>query len=130
MDSQLVQIGVSINLIDTDFPEIQSQFLKALETNNYHQHKLIFESFSQLISLQRVNKNEIQSILILPWLDSNFLSNKITTTHLANAKSIDSFTKVKCLNAISRYGRGHHRLKILNICISSCEIELGVASVL
>ncbi|XP_011503709.1 PREDICTED: serine/threonine-protein kinase atr-like [Ceratosolen solmsi marchali] len=130
LDYQLAKNNVSLTLIDTEIANIQSQFLKSLVTNNYHQNKLIFENFVQLISLREANKIQIQNILLLPWLDTNTLSLKITKLHLANAKSLDSATKVKCLNSISIYGKGRQRLDVLNMCISSCEIELGVASIL
>jgi hypothetical protein len=130
LDYWLTENSISLILIDADIDNIQSQFLKALVTNNYHQKKLIFENFTQLISFKEINKIEIQNILLLPWLDTNALSSKITKLHLANAKSLDFSTKVKCLNSISRHGNGRQRLDTLSMCISSCEIELGVASIL
>ncbi|OXU29026.1 hypothetical protein TSAR_005154 [Trichomalopsis sarcophagae] len=129
LDLQLAESNISINLFEHDIANIQSQLLKALTTNNCEQNKLIFENFCQLISLRGIDNNEIQNILLLPWLDSNALTTNITKTHLANAKSLDCATKVKCLIAICRHGKGYQRLHIINMCISSSEIELGVAIV-
>lgn len=130
LDFQLAESNILINLFEHDIENIQSQLLKALTTNNCEQNKLIFEIFCQLISLRGVDSNEIQNILLLPWLDSNALTTNITKTHLANAKSLDCATKVKCLIAICRHGKGYQRLHVINMCISSSEIELGAASIL
>lgn len=122
--------NIIVNLFDTDTTSMQSVFLKSLDSNNYRQNKLIFECFAQLISLREMNKDEIQNVLMLPWLDISQIPPNLTKTHLANAKSLDFATKVKCIDSISRYGKGRHRLEVLNMCISSCEIELGISSVL
>lgn len=130
LDFHLDQNEISIKLFDTDIAHMQAQFLKSLASSNYQNNKLIFENFTNLISLREADRSEIQNILLLPWLNINTLPSTMSKTHLANAKSLDFATKVKCLNSISRYGKGRHRLDVLNMCISSCEIELGVASVL
>ncbi|XP_058804986.1 serine/threonine-protein kinase ATR-like [Phymastichus coffea] len=130
IDFRFSHKNITVNLLDTDVRSIQSAFLKGLDSNNYRQNKLIFECFSQLISLREINKDQIQSILMLPWLDISLIPPGVTKTHLANAKSLDFATKVKCVNSLSRYGKGKQRIEILNMCLSSCEIELGVSSVL
>ncbi|KAL7294393.1 hypothetical protein TKK_0012398 [Trichogramma kaykai] len=131
LDFRLVQQQKTIKLLDGEIPRIFSTFLNTLSTNNYKQNKLVFENFVQLISLQEVDKDEIQNILSLPWLDVTSIKVfNFTKIQLANAKSLDFATKVKCLNAIGMHGKGQHRLDIFNMSISNCEIELGVASIM
>ncbi|XP_014204493.1 serine/threonine-protein kinase ATR [Copidosoma floridanum] len=129
LDLWFIQNNILLKLIDSDIADVQTIYLKALSAKNFEHNKLVFENFTQLISLREVNKTEIQSVLSLPWLDSNVLTSRIAKTHLANGKSLDFATKAKCLTAIIRYGKGRQRLDILNMCITSYEIELGVASV-
>lgn len=130
VDLWFSQNNISLCLLSDDRENIQSHFLDILASNNYRQNKLIFDNFTQLMSLREVDKNEIQNILSLPWLDSSTLPPKITKNHIANAKSLDFATKVKCLEAITKYGKGRQRLNMYSMCISSCAIELGVAIVM
>ena len=131
LDFQLTQKKITVKLLDdNDVKLLLSYFFKTLTTNNYNQNKLVFENIVQLLSLREVKKSEIQNILYLPWLDASVLQPNITKIHLANAKSLDFLTKVKCLNSISRFGSGRHRLDILSMCLYNCEVELGVATIL
>ncbi|KAJ8680180.1 hypothetical protein QAD02_015967 [Eretmocerus hayati] len=136
LDLQLSLKNISLHLLGSDFREMKSQLFKTLSSEqnlsahrNCERNKLVFEMFTHLIALREANKSEIQKILMMPWLNNIDISEGITNFHLANAKALDSATKVKCINAISRYGKGAQRLEILKMCASHCDIELAIASV-
>lgn len=130
LDSWFSQNNIPLYLLNNNVQNIESQLLKVLTSNNLEKNKLIFDNFNQLFSLREVDKNEIQNILSLPWLDSKEFPPNITKSHIANAKALDSQTKVKCLSSISKYGKGLQPLNLHSMCISSYAVDLGVASVM
>ncbi|XP_003702936.2 serine/threonine-protein kinase ATR isoform X1 [Megachile rotundata] len=131
LQSWLKDLQLPTDLYINELEEILKILLDSLSPEHYQQRNVIFENLVHLMAHNESNKDLIEKILALPFIEHIEISENIVNNYVKEAaKSLDIATMLKCLEALCEYGTGIDQLKILNTCINNRETELSVGAVL
>ena len=119
LDSWFTDRKIQARLFENDMELIFDSLINDLNHSNFQLNTLIFQCLVQLMAHSESNKENIQQVLSLPWIRNESESMEIDDDLKALANSLDFNTKLKCLEAICRYGTGKSRLDLLKECVSN-----------
>ncbi|XP_076679651.1 serine/threonine-protein kinase atr isoform X1 [Andrena cerasifolii] len=127
----LRELKLQTKLYTTDLDDILKTLLQNLSSEHCEQKKIIFESCIHMMAHNESNKQLIQKLITLPFIQHIEIPKEIGNNHVKEAAaSLDIATMLKCLEVLCEFGSGMERLKVLNTCILNCEPELAVGALL
>ncbi|CAK9833676.1 Serine/threonine-protein kinase atr [Anthophora retusa] len=130
LQSWLKELQLQVNLYTHELDEILKLLLQNLNSEQCQQENIIFGSLVHIMAHNESDKDLIQKILIIPFIQHAEISVNVINDHAKKtAKSLDIATKLKCLEVLCEFGNAKEQLKILNICIVSHQTELIVGAV-
>ncbi|KAG6794440.1 serine/threonine-protein kinase atr-like [Apis mellifera caucasica] len=131
LQSWLKELQLEMILYTDELDYILKLLLQNLNSGQYEQKNVIFECLIHMIAHDESNKDLIQKILTLPFMQHIEISMDIINNHAKEVfKSVDTAAMLICLEVLCEYGRGMERLKILNTCIMDYQTDIAAAAVL
>lgn len=131
LQSWLKELQLTTNLYTHELDYVLKVLLKNLNSGLHQQKDIIFECLIYMIAHDESDKDLIQKILTLPFIQNIEIPVDILNNHAKEiAKSLDTDTMLKCLEALCEHGNGMERLKLLNTCIVGYQTEIAAGAVL
>ncbi|XP_060828354.1 serine/threonine-protein kinase atr-like [Bombus pascuorum] len=131
LQSWLKELQLTTNLYTHELDYVLKALLKNLNSGLCQQKDIIFECLIHMIAHDESDKDLIQKILTLPFNQNIEIPVDILNNHAKEiAKSLDTDTMLKCLEALCEHGTGMERLKLLNTCIVDHQTEIAAGAVL
>lgn len=130
LQSWLKELQLTTNLYTHELDYVLKVLLQNLNSGLCQQKDIIFECLMHIITHNESNKNLIQKILILPFMDIEIPVNIVNSHVKEIAKSLNTATMLKCLEVLCEHGNGIERLKVLNTCIIGHQSEIAAGAVL
>ncbi|KAK0175715.1 hypothetical protein PV327_009444 [Microctonus hyperodae] len=121
-----------------DFHDLLKNFLIKLDTSN-NMDSTSASTFMYFVDILALNEddncqNDIQNILMLPWSQArepvSICNDKTYNKIFVMAKSLDTDSKIKCLEAVCKLGKGRIRMKYLSSCIANSHTEFSTVVLL
>lgn len=132
LQSWLKELQLKMILYTDELDYILKLLLQNLNSGQYEQKNIIFECLIHMIAHDESNKDLIQKILTLPFMQHIEISMDIINNHAKEVfKSVDTAAMLICLEVLCEYGRGEvEQLKILHTCIMDYQTDIAAAAVL
>ncbi|KAK0088729.1 hypothetical protein PV325_010836 [Microctonus aethiopoides] len=121
-----------------DFHNLLQNFLIKIEASN-NMDSTSASTFMYFVDILALNEddscqNDIQNILLLPWSQArepvSMCDEKTYNKLTVMAKSLDTDSKIKCLETVCKLGKGRIRMKYLSSCIANSHTEFSTVVLL
>ncbi|XP_076757525.1 serine/threonine-protein kinase ATR [Xylocopa sonorina] len=127
----LKELQLQTHVYTDELNYIMKMLLQNLNSGQCQQKHIIFESLVHIMAHSESNKDLIQKILTLPFIQQVEIPADVMNYHAKEIiKSLDTVSLIKCLEVLCECGNGIEILKILNVCIMNHQTDLAVGAIL